>query len=78
MRLALQQRATRFLHWLPDNQSGYIEVVAGEADPERPDKIKLLMKPESVRIVSKRASSSISTPSGPGATPDRRRVHRNR
>jgi hypothetical protein len=35
--LTSQQRATRFLQWLHDNQAGYIEIVAGATDPERPD-----------------------------------------
>lgn len=41
--LALQQRATRFLRWLHDDQAGYIEIVAGTTDPDRPTKIHLLM-----------------------------------
>jgi hypothetical protein len=39
----LQQRAPRFLRWLHDDQAGYIEIVAGATDPERPAKIALLM-----------------------------------
>jgi hypothetical protein len=36
-------RAIGFMSWLYENERGYIEIVAGETDPHKPDKIKLLM-----------------------------------
>jgi hypothetical protein len=34
----LQTRAAGFLRWLHNDQAGYIEIVAGATDPERPKK----------------------------------------
>jgi len=42
--LALQQRAQRFLRWLHDDQVGYIEIVAGQTNPNDPKKIDLVMR----------------------------------
>lgn len=40
----LSGRAANFLRWLHNDQAGYIEIVAGVVlDPERPDKIIMLM-----------------------------------
>jgi hypothetical protein len=41
--LALQQRATRFLRWIHDDQAGYAEIVAGSSNASNPKKIDLVM-----------------------------------
>lgn len=37
-------RAQRFLRWLYDDQAGYMEIVAGRANLQKPDKIDLVMR----------------------------------
>src|SRR6266545_1026810 len=42
-RMTLQTRATRFLQWLHDDQSGWAEIVAGRSNPNDAKKIDLVM-----------------------------------